>query len=174
MIDRGAFVGRWVARANEAEEPFDQFFCLWIALVIQARPQLDPQQLNGDDTDRAAVLRLSQAHADAIFTSLTQVSGELRWLAARKGTVRGDPIVDVHDCARHRDHLRTRFRWLAEHYSGIRQCKSGLIVEAVAELMNHVRNNLFHGIKDPADVDDQELVQHLVPVVRAVLRGAGG
>ena len=174
MINREAFVARWEARAAQVDDPFDQFFCLWIALVIQGRPKLDLQQLDADDTDRVAIVRLSQAHADAIFMSLADASGELKWLAARKGTRRGDPIVDVHDYARHRNHLRTRFRWLAEHYAGTRLCKAGLIVEAVAELINHVRNNLFHGIKDPEDVDDQELVQHLVPVVRAVLRGSRG
>jgi hypothetical protein len=77
VIDRGAFVARWEARAAEVEDPFDQFFCLWIALVIQARPELDPEQLDANDTDRTAVLRLSQAHADAIFTTLAEVSGEL-------------------------------------------------------------------------------------------------
>lgn len=173
MIDRRAFIARWIVRADEADDSFDQFFCLWIALVIQARPLLDPIQLDADDTDRAAVLRLSQAHADTIMDRLGEVSAEMQWLAARKGTRRGDPIVDVHDYARHRDHLRTRFQWLAEHYGGARNCKPGLIVEAVAELINHVRNNLFHGIKDPEDIDDQALVQHLVPVLRAMLRGAG-
>lgn len=173
MIDRSAFVGRWQSRAAEVADPFDQFFCLWIALVIHARPQLDPSQLDSDDTDRAAVLRLAQTHAKPILTSLAEVSDELAWLAHRKGTRRGDPIVDVHDYARHRDHLRTRFQRLAEHYTGARTCKPGLIVEAAAELINHVRNNLFHGIKDPNDVDDQELVRHLIPVLRAFLKGAG-
>lgn len=173
MIDRRAFVTRWEGRAAGADDPFDHFFCLWIALVVQARPQLDVQQLGAGDTDRAAIIRLCQANADKIFTSLGDCRGELMWLAARKGTSRSDPIVDVHDCAPNREHLRTRFRWLAEHYAGVRECKPGLIVEAVAELINHVRNNLFHGIKDPEDVDDQELVQHLIPVLRAVLRGTG-
>lgn len=173
MIDQAAFVARWQARAADTDDPFDQFFCLWIAVVIQARPQLDPSQLDSDDTDRAALLRISQARAAAIVQSLGGVSEHLTWLARRRGTRRGDPIVDVHDYARHRDHLRTRFRWLSQHYTGSRNYKSGLIVEATAELLNHVRNNLFHGIKDPTDVDDQELLRHLIPVLRAFLRGAG-
>jgi hypothetical protein len=132
VIDRSAFVARWQSRAADAGDPFDQLFCLWIALVIQARPQLDPNQLDSDDTDRAAVLQLAQKHAKAIVASLAEVSDELKWLARRKGTRRGDAIVDVHDYVRRRHHLRTRFQWLAEHYTGARTCKPGLIVEAAA------------------------------------------
>ncbi|MEX0805726.1 MAG: hypothetical protein WD688_20770 [Candidatus Binatia bacterium] len=174
MIDRSAFVARWQARAADAEDTFDQFFCLWIALVIQARPQLDPNQVDSDDTDRVAVLQLAQRHTMAIVASFEGVSDELKWLARRKGTRRGDAIVDVHDYVRRRDHLRTRFQWLTDHYTGARTCKPGLIVAAAAELLNHVRNNLFHGIKDPDDVEDEELVRHLLPVLRAFLKGAGG
>src|SRR5437588_3436153 len=116
MIDRAAFIARWMVRANEATDPFDQFFCLWVALIILARPLLDTTQQDADYTDRAALVRLSQAHTDTIMDRLGEISAEMRWLAARKGTHRGDPIVDVHDYARHRDHLRTRFQWLAEHY----------------------------------------------------------
>jgi hypothetical protein len=173
VIDRKTFVARWEGKAEGAADPFDQFFSLWIALVIRARPLLKVQELGSKDTDRAAVIRLSQKTANGIFKALQDVRGELMWLAARKGTSRGDPIVDVHESAPNRDHLRTRFRWLAEHYADKRQCKPGLIVEAVAELLNHVRNNLFHGIKNPDDVDDQELVRNLIPVLRAVLRGSG-
>jgi len=65
------------------------------------------------------------------------------------------------------------FGVLSEHYAGKKEAKSGRIVEAVIELLNHVRNNLFHGIKDPTDVDDRELIMRLNAVLRAVLKGLG-
>jgi hypothetical protein len=95
----------------------------------------------------------------------------LKWLATRKGTHRGDPIVDVQDFKRAKA-LRILFQALAAHYSGGRQAKPGTIVDAVVELLNHVRNNLFHGIKNPDDVDDRELLKRLNPLLRAVLKAS--
>ena len=77
MIDRTAFVARWEARASEASDVFDQFFCLWLALIIQARPVLDPAQLDADDTDRAALVRLSAAHATKIVAALDDAKDHL-------------------------------------------------------------------------------------------------
>lgn len=173
VIDRRAFIGRWVGRSREAGDPFDAFFALWIALAIRARPELRPEDHALDDTDRKAVLRLSESRRDEIFREIDLCQADLAWLSGRRGTMRSDAIVDVHDYCRNRDHLRDRFRRLAEHYAGTRLAKPGLIVGAVIELLNHVRNNLFHGIKDPDDVDDRELVTHLGAVLQAVLRGAG-
>lgn len=169
-IDRGAFVERWSVRARDSGDPFDAFFSLWIALAVRARPQLNPGEQTGLDTDRRAVLRLSEAHRDAIFRDVDAERECLSELARRKGTRRGDPIVDVHDYCTNRDHLRDRFARLSAHYSGGQQSKPGMIVEAVVELLNHVRNNLFHGIKDPEDVDDQRLVERLCALLLAVLR----
>jgi hypothetical protein len=76
--------------------------------------------------------------------------------------------VDAHEFKR-ADHLRNLFTTLATHYSGGDQGKPGRIVEAVVELLNHVRNNLFHGIKSPTDVDDLELLKRLNPLLKAVL-----
>lgn len=173
VIDRRAFIERWVGRGRDTGDPFDAFFALWIALVIRARPELRPEDRALDDTDRRAVLGLSESFREQIFREVDSERDALAWLARRRGTKRGDPIVDVHDYCRNRDHLRDRFRRLAEHYAGTRAAKSGLIVEAVIELLNHVRNNPFHGIKDPDDVDDRELVRCLIVLLQAVLRGAG-
>lgn len=173
VIDRRAFIQRWMDRGRDAVDPFDAFFALWIALVIRARPQLQPEDLALDDTDRKAALRFAESFRDEVFRQLNSQRDDLAWLARRRGTRRGDPIVDVHDYCRKRNHLRDRFRRLANHYAGTRTAKSGLIVEAVIELLNHVRNNLFHGIKNPNDVDDRELVAHLVVVLRAILRTSG-
>lgn len=168
----GAFIQRWCHRASLDDDPFDQFFSLWIALVVSACPQLAPEDFRRDDTDRRAILRLSASCRAAIFSQIDSLKDELSWLAKRKGTRRGDPIVDVHDSATRSAHLRELFKKLAEHYSGRDRMKPGRVVDAVIELLNHVRNNLFHGVKDPTDVDDRELLQRLNPLLRAVLRGA--
>ena len=172
-IDRRAFIQRWRDRAQASDDPVDQFFSAWIALVVCARPHLRPEDHDLRDTDRRAVLRLSESCRDAIFREIDSQKEELAWLARRKGTHRQDPIVDVYDFVHSAEHFRDRFRRLADHYSGERTSKPGLVVEAVIELLNHVRNNLFHGIKDPDDVDDRDLLRRLNPILHAVLRGSG-
>ncbi len=172
VIDRRAFVKRWRDRAQESTDPFDAFFSLWLAVVVRARPELRPGDHDSADTDRRALLRLSETRRDAIFRGIDSQQEQLQWLAQRRGSHRGDPIVDVHDYCRSHRHLRDRFHRLAAHYSGGRKANPGLIVEAVIELLNHVRNNLFHGVKDPDDVDDRELVSKLSVLLEAVLRAS--
>lgn len=173
VIDRGAFVERWCDRASSTGDPIDEFFSLWIALIVCARPELRPKDFSVADTDRCAVLWLLQSSRKAIFREIICHRDELIWLANRKGRLRGDAIVDVHDFVRNATHLRQLFSRLSDHYSNRKPAKPGLVAQAVIELLNHVRNNLFHGIKDPDDVDDRELLRRLNPLLRAVLKGVG-
>jgi len=169
VIDRSSFIQRWCDRAPANDDPFDEFFSLWIALVICARPLLQPLDFDRIDTDRRAVLKLSAAFSESMFREIDSCQDDLNWLAKRKGTHRGDPIVDVHDFKR-APGLRNLFHVLAAHYSGGNKAKPGRVVEAVVELLNHVRNNLFHGVKDPDDIDDRELLTRLNSLLRAILR----
>jgi len=105
VIDRSAFIRRWRDRKG-GEDPFDQFFSLWLALVICARPKLQPQDYDKMDTDRCAVLILAKEAHEAIFRELVSCKDELAWLAQRRGTRRKDPVVDVYDFRR-AAHLRS-------------------------------------------------------------------
>ena len=116
--------------------------------------------------------RPTESCREVIFQEINSQREDLAWLARRKGTCRQDPIVDVYD-SRYAESLRELFRKLADHYSGGESSEPGLLVEAVVELLNHVRNNLFHGVKDPDDVDDRDLLGRLKPILCAVLRGSG-
>lgn len=171
-IDRRAFIQRWRDRASSGIDPFDEFFSLWLALVISARPSLQAEDFAAADPERCSVLRLAAEHRDTMFREIDSCKDELAWLAHRRGTVLGLPIVDVHEFVRKADHLRRLFATLSDHYLGNGASEPGLIVDAVIELLNHVRNNLFHGLKNPDDVDDRQLIERLNPILHAVLKAA--
>jgi hypothetical protein len=43
------------------------------------------------------------------------------------------------------------------------------IAGKTAEMINHVRNNLFHGAKAPDDEADRDLLEHVNPILLSVL-----
>lgn len=49
--------------------------------------------------------------------------------------------------------------------------KPNWIANATAELINYIRNHMFHGIKCPDDAADVELVNHVNPLLLDALHG---
>jgi hypothetical protein len=48
------------------------------------------------------------------------------------------------------------------------------LVTAVAELLNKIRNNVFHGVKVYDDREDLDLLRNVNPVLLAVLEESEG
>jgi len=161
------FVQRWLRKATESNDPFDCFFSLWIALVIAARRHLDEAQLSQPDTDRKAIIQYFEARSEAIVNILEKLPEQLNWLAQRKGTGLGHPILDVHPHSP--PHLRRLFDELAQVWSGKAVRKPRWVANATAEMVNHIRNNMFHGLKVPDDAADSELLERVNLILRGVL-----
>lgn len=166
-MKRAEFVRRWRQRASDAADPFDRFFSAWVALVIAARGHLYEQQLSQPDTDRKAIIHYFESHDLVMSQVLGTLREELSWLAQRKGTGTGQPILDVQPDSP--QHLRRLFDDLAQVYSGDAKRKTKWVACATAEMINHVRNNMFHGLKDPDDAADQALLQRVNPILVGVL-----
>lgn len=165
------FIKNWRQRAADSTNVFDQFFYAWTALVITAR------QYRGDDpaaphdtTDRTVILHYLVSRPDAVVAVLDKLPEQTKWLAQRKGTATGQPILDVHDTKRNQqtrqalDHLATCWAGKAANQrnpEGVTTC--------LVELLNHVRNNMFHGRKDPDDAADQELLAQVNPILLGLL-----
>jgi hypothetical protein len=139
------FVKRWHGRAAESPDCFDRFFSAWIALVIEARRHLGTEQLAQPDTDRIAMIQYFESHADAVVGVLTYLREHIDWLARRRGTGTNQPILDVNPYAP--EHLRRDFDELAMVWLGQLQRKPRWIACKTAEMVNHVRNNMFHASK---------------------------
>lgn len=161
------FVARWYARAMESEDCFDRFFAAWIALVIDARRHLDAAQLAQPDTDRIAVLQYFEAHADAVVRALGTLTEQTEWLANRRGAGTGQPILDVNPYSP--EHLRRDFDELALVWLGKAERKPRWVAAKAAEMVNHVRNNLFHGAKAPDDEADRALLNMVNPILLEIL-----
>jgi hypothetical protein len=43
------------------------------------------------------------------------------------------------------------------------------VAKALAEVLNHIRNHMFPGLKNPDDAADQELLEHVNPILLGVL-----
>jgi hypothetical protein len=64
---------------------------------------------------------------------------------------------------------RKLFDDLAQVWSGRASRKPRWIANAIDEMINHVRNNVFHGLKAPDDTPDRELVDRINPILMGVL-----
>jgi hypothetical protein len=164
---RADFVYRWRRKAHESGDPFDTFFSAWVALVIAARGRLEENQLAQPDTDRVAVIQFFESQAHTIVALLKNLSDSTAWLAERKGTATGRAILDVHHYSP--QHLRQVFDDLAEVWSGRTDRKPRWIACATAEMINHIRNNMFHGVKAPEDAGDVALLEHANPILIGIL-----
>lgn len=166
-INAADFVQRWRRKASESEDAFDRFFSAWIALVIAARGRLDEQQLSQPDTDRKAVIQYFESHADEVADVLDKLRDKTGWLAHREGTGTHQPILDVYDYSP--QHLRCLFDTLAQVWSGQAIRNPRWVAQASAEMINHIRNHMFHGLKSPDDAADQELLACVNPILLGML-----
>jgi hypothetical protein len=159
------FIDRWHRRASESHDCFDRFFSAWIALVIKARGHLSAQQLASPDTDRIAIIQYFEERAQAVEAVLQGLPDQVAWLARRKGTGTGQPILDVQQ----HSHLRRTFDDLALVWTGQAKHRPRWIANATAEMVNHIRNNMFHGGKAPDDAADRELLDRVNCILLAML-----
>ena len=65
--------------------------------------------------------------------------------------------------------VRRDFDELAMVWLGQLQRKPRWIASKTAEMVNHVRNNMFHGVKVPDDRADRELVEHVNSLLLGIL-----
>jgi len=124
--------------------------------------------LSQRDTDRKAIIQYFETNADRVVRILGNLGENTAWLAARRGTGTQEAIVDVY--AASPPHLRGLFDALARVWSGEETRKPRWIAKATAEMVNHIRNHMFHGLKSPDDGADQELIGHVNPILLGVLQ----
>jgi hypothetical protein len=121
-----------------------------------------------DDTDRKKVRDYfaQKRNQRQILTVLAANHERVLRLAQRRGTSYEDPIVDA---GRSRD-LRKKFKKLAMHYTRGSFLSEEEVVENMAEVLNKVRNKVFHGVKVYDDRDDIELLELVNPLLLEILR----
>ena len=159
---RVAFVRKWFQRAREADDEFDRFFSAWIALVVAAQ-RLPSKK----DTDRKRVVAYFRAKKSRVMSAVKKREQEMMWLARRQGTMYGTPIIDIDT---DNEYLCNLFTKLSRHYTSKEAMPDDEFVKALAELLNKIRNNVFHGAKVYDDKEDLELLKNVNPVLLEVLK----
>jgi len=167
-IDRRlTFVKKWFQRAAKANNPFDKFIYLWIALVVAAqrlRTRIGAP-FRENDTDREKILDYFRANSYKVSKALQGNQDSMVKLAQRRGTNYGNPIVDTGN-----PELRYKFSRLAAHYAQSGHLPEEELVETIAELLNKIRNNLFHGVKVYDDREDIALLELVNPLLLEILQ----
>jgi hypothetical protein len=135
--------------------------------VIAAWVRLDEPQLSQPDTDRKAVIQYFESRAEGVDKVLSALRENTIWLAALRGTWTHAPILDVYPSSP--QHLRQKFDTLGQVWEGQVTRKPRWVAKALAEVLNHIRNHMFHGLKNPDDAADQELLEHVNPILLGVL-----
>lgn len=80
-------------------------------------------------------------------------------------------ILDVNPVNNYTTRLRRELDELCLFWSGYdKPRKPGWIAKRTAEMLNHIRNNLFHGIKAPDDAADRALLEHVNPLLAGCAR----
>lgn len=154
---------RWFERSKAEKNPFDKFFCLWIALIIAARCRTRREPEDNDGKTVKEYFCLNSNYIVSLMKEDTRITQPLTQLRARRGS-EGGKIVETY--GRQKERRRELFDKFACAYDDLTDEKR---VEALAEIINQVRNNLFHGRKLYDDREDRELLELVNPVITSIL-----
>jgi hypothetical protein len=162
---RVEFITKWYKRGVAEGDPFDQFFSLWISLIVAAARWGTLQGRSAyDQTDRDKVIQYLAGHKESAAIILNS-SPQVRDLARRAGSIRRNPILDTGS-----QDLRKKLQRFADHYANRLNLEDAELVETLGEILNKVRNNVFHGIKIYDDRDDVRVLKLVNPILREILQ----
>lgn len=171
--DRWRVMETWRKQSGlfwECEDPFSAFIAGWISLVILSILADDIHGTGSrSDPDRKRVRRLFVRNHVQLCGVVEALPQQVEWLAKRKGTEYGDPMVDTQNRT-----YANQLSPLAHHWLAALDPTATLDSEAeaalVAELLNRVRNNLFHGRKDYNLESDRQLLSAVDPILLGCIR----
>lgn len=150
---------KWFEKGIKTEDPFDKFIYLWIALVIAAQYS----RVSGD-SDREKIVNFFRGRSSLIFNVIKKHHESMVKLAQRRGSKYKGPIVDTGN-----PELQAKFSKIVDFYTGEIRLSEDVFVGYVGELLNKVRNNLFHGGKVYDDREDIALINLVNPVLQEVI-----
>lgn len=160
---RGAFVRKWCCRGVLEKDPFDRFFSFWIALVVATqRWSTNAGPSRPRQTDREKVIQYLLGHQAQALEVLNEIP-TIRQLASRTGTTHHDAILDTGN-----RHLRKKFQRFARHFAG-HKIPDNELVETLGEIINLVRNNVFHGNKIYDESDDIAVLDLVNPILETLI-----
>jgi len=165
MDELNPYIQRWYERGcergqDEKWDPFDKFFYFWIALVVAATQHgnlTDRHPLG----DRKPILNYFRAKRSSVIGA-----EEARRLEVKKLVRMKEVIAPKTRC---RKEVRDAFDNLRAHYDKSKVLEDSELVEPIVEVLNRVRNNLFHGRKTYTDKNDLKVLKAANPILLEIL-----
>jgi hypothetical protein len=158
---RTEYLRKWFSKAEREEDRFDRFIYGWLALTIAAQRYCTESGSDSTETDRERVISYLKHHATSVDAAIQKNRVQMVSLANRTGT-RGGVVVDGWRIEEHCVRFRNKIQ-------GGATCSTEQFAEAVGEILNKVRNNLFHGSKVYDDAEDRELLGLVTPLLLTIL-----
>jgi hypothetical protein len=172
---RAHFVARWFRRGVEAGDPFDRFFSLWIALVVAATKWCnDIGKGKPGDTDGKRIALFLKNNPSSVLRAIDARAEQMTALAKRRGRWLDTPVLDIDGETRHSRAVRAKLERFSRHYCSAMRLSDAEKVDALAEILNRVRNNTFHGVKVYDDEEDIRVLNLVNPLLQDIIRSAAG
>lgn len=160
---RAEYLKKWFHKAKIEEDVVDRFICGWLALAIAAQIHRTYSEIYiPKDTDRLRVIDYLKDKANSVEGATQTNKRDMEALANRNGTDGGIVVDGIQRfCRRFRGKVLGRLTCSPEEFG-----------EAVAEILNKVRNNLFHGSKMYDDANDRALLELVTPLLLTIVAKA--
>lgn len=147
---------------------FEAFIYLWISWVVACKIHLGNNLpyasfVQKDLDDRRIIIEWCRSYAGEIKECLINNQNDLAYLGSRLGSHYKNPIVDASKM------LQEKFALLSSFFNGnyIYKYNEDLAVD-FAELLNKIRNNLFHGNKSYDNKEDKALLKAILPTLMEI------
>ena len=152
---------------NEGNQ-FEAFIYLWISLVVACKVHLAHniaynKYVQKDLEDSKVIIDWAKNNSSRVVKIITDNQSSLACLGTRVGSQYKNPIIDSSE------RLQKKFQKLSRHFKGhdIYSTEDDLAVDFI-ELINKIRNNLFHGNKSYEKKEDQELLAAILPSLKDI------
>ena len=168
---RGQIMYDWYEKGEEAfinKNDFEAFIYLWISWVVACKINLGNNKpyssyVQKDFDDRKIITDWCKNYAPEVKDCINENIKNLTPLGKRVGSHFKNPIIDASK------NLQEKFANLSSFFNGnnVYKYDDELSVD-FAELLNKIRNNLFHGNKSYDNQDDKLLLKAVLPALKDI------
>jgi len=116
------------------------------------------------DSDREKIVNFFRGRSSLIFNVIKKHHESMVKLAQRRGSKYKGLIVDTGN-----PELQAKFSKIVDFYKGKIHLSEDVFVGYIGELLNKIRNNLFHGGKIYDDREDIALMNLVNPVLQDMI-----
>jgi len=147
---------------------FEAFIYLWISWVVSCKIHLANNKpynsiVQKDLDDRRIILEWSKNNSYHVKECIDKKMNDLIYLGKRVGSYYGNPIVDSSK------NLQTNFTRFRDFLINKHSYENDIdLAVDFTELLNKIRNNLFHGNKSYDNQDDKSLLNAILPVLKDI------